>query len=99
MEKKIWKSLLGEKRLLGKPVHFSVKNIANNTDAWGLTQQLFRHLYRTANSNGYLVVKVATAKILWYRQLHISPRRIQLSSIVQEHLVVKVKTAQIHRYR
>ena len=30
--KKIWKSLLGEKYLLGKSVHFSVKNTANNTD-------------------------------------------------------------------
>ena len=37
MEKKIWKSLLGEKHLLRKPVHFSVK-------------QFFQHLYRTANS-------------------------------------------------
>ena len=31
MEKN-WKSLLGEKYLLGKPVHFSVKNTANNAD-------------------------------------------------------------------
>ena len=35
MEKKIWKSLLSEKKLLGKPVHFSVKNTANNTETWG----------------------------------------------------------------
>ena len=30
--KKIWKGLLGEKLLSGKPVHFSVKNTANNAD-------------------------------------------------------------------
>ena len=30
--KKIWKSLLNEKHLLGKPVPFSVKNTANNAD-------------------------------------------------------------------
>ena len=36
--KKIWKSLLGEKYLLGKPVHFSVKNTANNADTWGFIQ-------------------------------------------------------------
>ena len=29
-KKKFWKILLGEKYLLRKPVHFSVKNIANN---------------------------------------------------------------------
>ena len=28
--KKVWKSLLGEKHLLGNPVPFSVKNTANN---------------------------------------------------------------------
>ena len=32
-KKKIWKSLLGEKYLLGKPIHFFVKNTANNADA------------------------------------------------------------------
>ena len=36
MEKKIWKSLLGEKHLLGNPVHFSVKNTANNADTGGV---------------------------------------------------------------
>ena len=36
MEKKVWKSLLGEKHPLGKPVHFSIKNTANNADTWGL---------------------------------------------------------------
>ena len=41
MEKKIWKSLLGEKYLLGKPVHFSVKNIANNADTWGSFNRSF----------------------------------------------------------
>ena len=66
-EKKIWKSLLGEKYLLGKPVPFSVKNTANNTDTWGFIQQFFQHLYRTANSNGYLVTKVETAQIHRYR--------------------------------
>ena len=50
MEKKIRKSLFGEKYLLGKPVHFSVKNTANNADTWGFIQQYFQHLYRTANS-------------------------------------------------
>ena len=33
-KKKIWKSLLDKKHLLGKPVHFSIKNIANNADTW-----------------------------------------------------------------
>ena len=32
MEKMIWKSRLGEKYLLEKPVHFSVKNTVNNAD-------------------------------------------------------------------
>ena len=36
MEKKMWKSLLGEKYLLRKPVDFSVKNTANNVDTWGV---------------------------------------------------------------
>ena len=35
MEKMIWKSLLGEKYLLGKSVYFSVKNTVNKTDTWG----------------------------------------------------------------
>ena len=48
--KKIWKSLLGENYLLGKTVHFSVKNRANNADTWRFIQQLLQHLYRTANS-------------------------------------------------
>ena len=48
--KKIWKSLFGEKHLLGKPVHFSVKNTANNADTWGFIQQSFQHSCRTANS-------------------------------------------------
>ncbi len=34
-KKKTWKSLLGEKYLLGKSVQFFVKNIANNADTWG----------------------------------------------------------------
>ena len=41
MEKKIWKSLFGEKRLLGKLVYFSVKKTANNADTWGFIQQFF----------------------------------------------------------
>ena len=54
MEKKIWKILLGEKYLLGKPVHFFVKNIANNADTGGgIIQQFFLYLYGTANSNGH----------------------------------------------
>ena len=42
--KKIRKSLLSEKHLLGKPIHFSVKNTANNADTCGFTQQFFQHL-------------------------------------------------------
>ena len=30
--KKIWKSLLGKNYHFGKPVHFSIKNTANNAD-------------------------------------------------------------------
>ena len=62
--KKIWKSLLGKKHLLGKPVHFSIKNTANNTDTWVFIQQFFQDLYWTANSIVYLVVKVETAQII-----------------------------------
>ena len=54
--KKIWKRLLGENHLLGKPVHFSVKNTPNNTDTWGFIQQFFQHLYKTANSIIHLMV-------------------------------------------
>ena len=54
--KKIWKSLLGEKHLLEKPVHFSVKNIANHTDTWGFIHQFLQHSYRTANSIVYFMV-------------------------------------------
>ena len=72
MEKKIWKSLLGQKHLLGKSVHFSIKNTANNADTWEFIQQFFQHLYRTANSIVHLMVWVKTAQILWYRQQHIS---------------------------
>ena len=97
--KKIWKSLLGEKHLLGKPFHFSIKNTANNADTWGFIQQFFQLLYRTANSNGHHMVKVETAQILRYRQQHISPGRIQYNRAVLEHHMDKVKTAQIHRYR
>ena len=56
MEKKIWKSLLGEQHLLGKPVHFPVKNTSNNADTWVFSQQFFQHLYRTANSVVHLIV-------------------------------------------
>ena len=80
-------------------VHFSVKNTENNADTWGFIQQFFQHSYNTANSNGHLVVKVETAQILWYKQQHISPGRIQHHRAVLERLVVKVKTAQIHIYR
>ena len=59
--KKIWKSRLGENYLLGKPVHFSVKNTANNADTWGFIQQIFQHLYWTANSIVHLMVWVETA--------------------------------------
>ena len=97
--KKIWKSLLSEKRLLGKPPHFSVKNTVNNADTWGFIQQFFQHLYRTANSVVHLMVKVKTAQILLYREQHISPGRLQRKRVVQEHLVDKAKTAQIYRYR
>ena len=50
MKGKIKKSLLGEKHLLGKPVHFFLKNTTNNADIWGFIQQSFHHLYMTANS-------------------------------------------------
>ena len=42
--KKIWTSLLGEKHLLGKPTHFSVKNTVNDADTWRFIQQFFQHL-------------------------------------------------------
>ena len=80
--KKIWKSLLGEKHLLGKSVHFSVKNTANNADTWGFIQQYFQHLYRTANSIVHLMVWIETAQILRYRWQHISLRKIQHSRLV-----------------
>ena len=38
---KKWKSLLGEKHILGKPVHFPVYNTANKADTWGFIQQFF----------------------------------------------------------
>ena len=56
MEKKNWKSLLGKKHLLGKPVHFAIKNTANNADTWGFIHQFFQHLYKTANSIVCLMV-------------------------------------------
>ena len=90
---------LSEKYLLGKPVHFSVKNTANNAETWEFIQQFFQHLNRTANSAVHLMVWVEIAQILRYRQQHISPGRIQHSRVVLEHLVVKVETAQIHRHR
>ena len=65
MGKKILKSLLGEKHFLGKPVHFSVKNTANNASTWGFIPQFFQLLYRTANSIVHLSVWVKTALILW----------------------------------
>ena len=80
--KKIWMSLLGEKHLLGKPVHFSIKNTANNADIWWFIQQFFQHSYRTANSVVHLMVWVKTAQIFWYRQQHITLRRIQLSKVI-----------------
>ena len=80
--KKNWKSLSGENYLLGKPVHFSVKNTANNADTWGFIPLFFQHLYRTANSIVHLVVWVKTTQILRYRQQHISQRRIQHSRAV-----------------
>ena len=94
--KKIWKSFLGEKYLLGKPVHFSVKNTANNADTRGFIQQFFLHLYWTADLIVHLMVYVMTAQTLRYRQQHISPGIIQHSRVVLERFVVKVKTAQIH---
>ena len=65
MEKKIWKSLLGEKHLLGKPVHFFIKNTANNANTWGFIQQFFQYLYWAANSIVRLMVWVKTVQILW----------------------------------
>ena len=43
---KIWKSLLGENHLLGKPIHFSVKNTSNNADTWGFIQQFFQQIQK-----------------------------------------------------
>ena len=37
-KKKIWKNLLDENCLLGKPVHFSIKNTVNNADSWRFIQ-------------------------------------------------------------
>ena len=90
-EKKIWKSLLGKKYLLGKPVHFSVKNTVNNVDTWRLIQLFFQHLYRTVNSIVHLIVWFETAQILRCRQRHILPGRIQHSKVVLGYLVVKVQ--------
>ena len=40
MEKKmIWKSLLGEKHILEKPVHYFVKNTANKVDSTCIGQE------------------------------------------------------------
>ena len=75
MEKTIWNSLLGENYLFGKPVHFSVKNTANNAE--GFIQQFFQHLYGTANSIVHLMVWVDIAQIHIYRQQHISPSEVQ----------------------
>ena len=36
--KKKWNSLLGEKYLWRKPIHFSVKNTVNNANSWGFVQ-------------------------------------------------------------
>ena len=80
--KKFWKSLFGEKHFLGKPIHFTIKNTLNNVDTWGFILQFFQHLYRIANSIVTLRVWVKTAQILWYRQQHISLKRIQLSRVV-----------------
>ena len=82
MGKKILKSLLSEKHLLWKPVHFSVKNTTNNADTLGFIQQFFQHFYRTANSIVYFMIWVKTAQILGYMQQHIYLRRIQHSSVV-----------------
>ena len=48
----------------------------------GLIQQFFHHLYRTANSIVHLKVRVKIAQILWYRQQHISRRRILLNRVI-----------------
>ena len=81
------------------PVHFSVKNTANNADTWGFIHEFLQHLYRTAKSLVHLMVWDKTAQILKYKQQHISLGRIQHSRIVLGHLVVKIETAQIHTYR
>ena len=44
MDKKIWKSLLGEKHLLGKPIHFSINNTANSADTWEIHLQIISAL-------------------------------------------------------
>ena len=78
MEKKDLEESLRRKHLLEKPVHFSIKNTANNADTCGFIQQFFQHLYRTANSIVHLMVWIKTAEILWYRQQHISLWRVVL---------------------
>ena len=65
--KKIWKSHLGENYLFGKPIHFSIRNTANNADTWGFIQQFFQHFHRTANSIVHLMVWAKTAQILRYK--------------------------------
>ena len=97
--KKDLEESLGEKYLSGKPVHFSVKNTANDADTWGFIQQFFQHLYWTANSIVYLINRVETENILRYRQQHISPEEYSTAGKFYWQLVVKVETAQIHRYR
>ena len=52
--KKICESLLGEKYLSGKPVHFYVKNTANNADTWGVHSAILSAF--TANSIVHLMV-------------------------------------------
>ena len=79
-EKKIWKSLLGEKYLLVIPVDFSVKNIANNADT-------FSNSFSTCIEQQiqFVMVWVETAQIHRYRQQHISPGRILHNRIILEH--------------
>ena len=78
--KKLWKSLLGEKHLLGKPVHFSVKNTASIVDTRGFIQQSFQHLYRTANS-------IETRQHEFSDISNHTFRRKEYSTVVLEHQV------------
>ena len=79
--KNIWKSLFGENHLLGKPVHFSVKNTVNNADTrefnsfstcTGLQIHLFtswlrlrQHKFSNIGNSIFLREEYSTAEYFW----------------------------------